>query len=177
MIVIVEGIDRVGKSTFCERLHEYSNWPVYKHDSELFKYSDMDDRNETDKMLQLLDVIDQLDDQFDPDAKRGIIFDRFHLSNLVYGFQERNYELHNGLVRLKAIEERLLSMKQKVVLVMLYDDNGTYRASIEHGKDLNEYQFDFNKLYDSSKLLKIRGTISDVDKMAEAVVLASDNME
>lgn len=175
MIVVVEGIDRVGKTTFCDRLNEATGWPIYKHDNETFDYADMDDVNEVDKMLQILDVIDQLDDQFGDD--RGIVFDRFHLSNLVYGWEERDYNIVDSLTRCKAIEQRLLGMKQNVVLVMLYDDNGPYRASIEHGKDLSDYQQMFDFLYDSSELPKIKGTICDVDLMANAVMSASQNLE
>ncbi len=177
MIVIVEGIDRVGKTTFCEALAKDTGWPIYKHDNKLFDYSEMDDKNEVDKMLQLLDVIDQLDVQLDEVHSHGLIFDRFHLSNLVYGFKERDYDLHDGMVRLAAVEERLQAMRQKALLVMLYDRAGTYRASIEHGKDLKGYQFAFDKLYECAKMPKIRGTLYDVPDMVEAVVLASENLE
>lgn len=179
MIVIVEGIDRVGKTTFCEKLHKDTGWLVYKHDNGLFEYSKMDDKNETDKMLQLLDLIDQLDDQLDYSNKPGpgVIFDRFHLSNLTYGFLERGYDLSDGLVRMKAVEARLMEMKQRVALVMLYDENGTYRASLEHGKDLEDYQYCFDQFYDHTRFPKIKGTVYDIEAMVEAVVLAAENLE
>lgn len=179
MIVIVEGIDRVGKTTFCERLQEETGWPVYKHDNKLFDYSEMDNSNETDKMVQLLDMIDQLDDQFDYDQEPGpgIIFDRFHLSNIAYGVVERDYCFRSSYDGMAMIEDRLINMKQSVILVMFYDNGGTYRASIEHGKDLYEHQCLLDMLYDCSKLPKIKGTLHDVDAMAEAVALASHNLE
>ena len=52
MIIIVEGIDRVGKTTLCEKLNKELKIPIYKHKNNQFYYNLMDNKNETDKMLQ-----------------------------------------------------------------------------------------------------------------------------
>ena len=56
MLVIVEGIDRVGKTTFIDRLKsEDKGLHIFKHDKSIIDYSEMNDNNEADKMVQLLE--------------------------------------------------------------------------------------------------------------------------
>ena len=38
MIIIVEGIDRVGKTTLCNRLRQELGYPVFKHNKSEFSY-------------------------------------------------------------------------------------------------------------------------------------------
>ena len=85
MLIIVEGIDRVGKTTLCNMLKDKLGFKIYKHKNDNFNYSKMDNDNETDKMLQLLDLYEQIGSDV------NIVFDRFHWSDFVYGKIERNY--------------------------------------------------------------------------------------
>ena len=85
MLIIVEGIDRVGKTTLCNMLKDKLGFKIYKHKNNNFNYSKMDNDNETDKMLQLLDLYEQIGSDV------NIVFDRFHWSDFVYGKIERNY--------------------------------------------------------------------------------------
>lgn len=176
MIVIVEGIDRVGKSTFCRELSKDTYWPVYKHDSKQFDYKLMDNMNETDKMLQLLDLYDGLYEQLT--AGSGIIFDRFHLSDFAYGCGIRKgYDDLVAFDRFRSIEERLLEMRETVVLVLMYDSSGTMRASIEHGSSLDGIDKSMRRLYEASKLRKIMVEYKDILKAIDAIDSVARNLE
>lgn len=177
MIVVVEGIDRVGKTTFCNKLHELTDWPVYKHDNKQFRYDDMDPMDETDKMLQMIDLLDAVDSQLTEYGK-GIIFDRFHFSDYAYGCQYRQgYDETDDIQNVITIEDRLMKAKQEACLVLLYDDEGPERASIEHGDDLSWIDGAMRRMYEASGLRKVKGTYKDIPSMAVAVAKAAYNLE
>lgn len=176
MIVIVEGIDRVGKSTFCKELSKDTYWPVYKHDNKWFNYELMDNMNETDKMLQLLDLYDSLNEQLIVGS--GIIFDRFHFSDFAYGCNARkDYNESVAFDNFVSIEKRLLAMRETVVLVFMYDSNGTMRASIEHGSSLDEIDKSMRRLYKASKLRKIMVEYKDILKAIDAIGSSASDLE
>ena len=128
MIIIVEGIDRVGKTTLCNALSKATGIPIYKHHNAVMSYSDMDNYNETDKMLQLIDVCNI--------TKSDIIFDRFHFSDYVYGILERDYESVSAIEHLKLIDNVL---RKSNALLLLMQPTDIKRSSEEHGKDLTPY--------------------------------------
>ena len=97
MIIIVEGIDRVGKTTLCNKLSQKTNIPIYKHKKS--NYSEMKNDIETDVMIQLIDLYKLLNG--------NIIFDRFHWSDFVYGALERNYSIANAYNNINIIESKL----------------------------------------------------------------------
>ena len=133
-IVIVEGIDRVGKTTFIDRFVEKNpDFKRFKHKPSDFDYNDMDNKNETDKMLQLLEMVKLLDGK--------VIFDRFHFSNMVYGFLDRNYDPFEAMKFCDDIEQRIIKLfgPENVVVVMLFPED-IEKSSKEHGKDLTPYQ-------------------------------------
>lgn len=176
MIVIVEGIDRVGKSTFCRELSKDTHWLVYKHDNKQFNYKLMDNTNETDKMLQLLDLYDSLNEQLAVGS--GVIFDRFHFSDFAYGCNTRkDYNESVAFDNFVSIEKRLLEMKETVVLVLMYDSKGTMRASIEHGSNLDEIDKSMRRLYETSKLRKMMVEYKDIFKAIDAIGSAASNLE
>lgn len=69
-IVILEGSDCTGKTTFCEMLAEKTGYEILKGSS--FKISELGADGMFEHMMNLLD-------------KKNIIIDRFFYSNLVYG--------------------------------------------------------------------------------------------
>ena len=139
MIIIVEGIDRVGKTTLCNILSKELDIPIYKHSQKVMQYSAMDNVNETDKMLQLLDICDITD--------IDIIFDRFHFSDYVYGIRERGYESDNATKLFRLLDEKLYSMNAIIIHVVPVDINW---SSAQHGSDLF--------LYD--RLMRVCATLS-----------------
>ena len=163
MLVIVEGIDRVGKTTLCEKLSEKLNVPIYKHKNEQFNYSKMDNENETDKMLQLLDMYSILDGD--------VIFDRFHLSDFVYGTIERKYDLIKSEENVKKIEEKLKELNAILVLIV---PTNVKESSEKHGKNLIEYAVTFENLFNESKIKKLKCNFYSLDEAVEFIFVEKE---
>lgn len=131
-IVIVEGVDRVGKSTFIEKfVKKADGFKPFKHKPSDFHYQDMDNENETDKMLQLLEMVKLLDG--------NVVFDRFHLSNLVYGFIDRDYNPFTAAYSAASIDTRIIELFGDDALLVYVRPEDLNRSSKEHGSDLSEY--------------------------------------
>lgn len=128
MIIIVEGIDRVGKTTLCNKLSEELNIPIYKHSQNFIDYSSMDNTRETEKMICMLDICKAAD--------MNIIFDRFHFSDYVYGIIERKYDRVLATKNLLMIDSVLARMNA-IMIIMQPTDLAS--SSEQHGKDLTPY--------------------------------------
>ena len=124
MIIIVEGIDRVGKTTLVNKLHEMTGFPVYKNNTE-FKLENMDNENETDKMIKMLQICEF--------SRANIIFDRFHWTDAVYGTVHRGYDFDRARENVKRIDEILSRMEAIVILV---EPTDVFASSKEHGESL-----------------------------------------
>lgn len=142
MIIIVEGIDRVGKTTLVNMLHDVTGFPVYKNNTS-FRLADMDNENETDKMIKMLQIC-QL-------TNANIIFDRFHWTDLVYGVIQRGYDYDIATKNKILIEDMLVEMGAMIILVKPTD---VFESSKQHGKCLLRHDDLFNTLYDQSAMLK-----------------------
>ena len=128
MIIIVEGIDRVGKTTLCNKLSTELNIPVYKHSQKVMDYSLMDNMNETDKMIHMLDVCKL--------TNASLIFDRFHFSDFAYGIIDRHYDKKTAKENLILLDKTLHDMNAILILVFPTDISS---SSKQHGKDLTPY--------------------------------------
>ena len=142
MVIIVEGIDRVGKTTLVNMLHEATNFPVYKNNTD-FKLADMDNKNETDKMIKMLQIC-QL-------SHANIIFDRFHWTDMVYGVVQRGYDYDTAIKNKTLIEDMLIKMGAMIILVKPTD---VYKSSEQHGVNLTEHNYLFKTLYAESSMSK-----------------------
>lgn len=142
MVIIVEGIDRVGKTTLVNMLHEVTGFPVYKNNTS-FKLENMDNENETDKMIKMLQIC-QL-------TNANIIFDRFHWTDMVYGVIQRRYDYDIAMKNKTLIEDMLIKMGAMIILVKPTD---VMRSSEEHGESLLYHNDLFGTLYDQSAMLK-----------------------
>ena len=70
MIIIIDSIDRVGKTTLATKLAETLNARIYKHAIKNGDYSIMKDDSETCAMFALINLANVYNDQI-------TIFDRF----------------------------------------------------------------------------------------------------
>lgn len=150
MIVIVEGIDRVGKSTLVDRIQKATGFTVY-HNNTDFKLEQMDNDNETDKMLKMLQIYNV--------GKPGIIFDRFHWTDFVYGCLQRNYSFTKALENKDKIETQLRIQKAVIVLVKPTDIG---ESSLQHGTSLARHEQLFELLFNESKLNKLTCTYDTI---------------
>lgn len=151
MLVIVEGIDRVGKTTLCNMLKDELGFKIYKHKNENFDYSKMDNDNETDKMLQLLDLYKQIGN----DA--NIVFDRFHWSDYVYGTIERKYNEDKAIENLHEITKKLAMLNALIVFI---EPTDLIESSKKHGKNLSLYNLKMETCFNYS-MDKIREVVID----------------
>lgn len=158
MIIIVEGIDRVGKTTLCNKLSKELNIPIYKHSQKVMDYSMMDNLNETDKMLQLLDICEI--------TSANIIFDRFHFSDYVYGILERGYYAKIALENLRILDEKLFEMNAVIVYVHPTDIK---MSSEQHGKDLIPYFKLMNNIRNMSKTSVYACDYDSIDDMVKKI--------
>ncbi len=162
-VVIVEGVDRVGKTTFIDKFVEaYPGFKRFKHKQSDFGYGNMDNVNETDKMLQLLEMVKLLDG--------NVIFDRFHLSNAIYGYLDRDYDIKQVTKSLETIENRMMDLFGDDNLLLVYvKPEDIIRSSVEHGKDLTDYDEFMDLVVIGSILPVMVGSYSLIDPMVEAV--------
>ena len=160
MLIIVEGIDRVGKTTLCNMLKDKLGFKIYKHKNDNFNYSKMDNDNETDKMMQLLDLYEQIGSDV------NIVFDRFHWSDFVYGKIERNYNEDKAVSNLYKITKRLNDLNALVIFVQPTNIN---RSSSEHGKSLLLYNYEMEGCFERSDLSKIKTNYNNLNDVVEFV--------
>lgn len=161
MIVIVEGIDRVGKTTLVKRLERELGFKVYK-DNASFKFENMDNENETDKMLKMLQICNL--------CNCDIIFDRFHWTDMVYGCLNRGYNFKRALENKDKIEMELRNSKAIIILVKPTDIT---ESSIQHGSSLHRHNHLFNMLFVESYLDRYECTY---DNLHEAEMWAKEQM-
>ena len=158
MIIIVEGVDRVGKTTLCNALSNTLNIPIYKHSQRFMNYSDMDNINETDKMLHLLDLCSLVN--------ADVIFDRFHFSDYAYGIIERHYNEEDATRNLLMLDSVLARMNAIMILMKPTDINS---SSVQHGKDLTPYLELMEKAHSISSTLIYTCDYSHIDNMVKEI--------
>ena len=158
MIIIVEGIDRVGKSTFCRILQGrgYKLLDSKIHTKQADVGTETYDRLQEERTVaqaQLLSLLDK-------SAK--IVIDRFHLSQAVYGLYERGRITwpHMQLLEEFICHNALLVYIKPIDIV---------ESSAQHGKSLIEHAKYFDELYAASSLLKVSGTYKTLNGLLEFV--------
>jgi thymidylate kinase len=153
MIIIVEGIDRVGKTTLCNKLSKELGIKIFKDNP--VHYSSGLKEVYTEKVKTLVNMQECFNNDF--------ISDRLHLTEYVYGFCEREYcnmEMFN-------VDEQLSKMDCILILVTpVYIE----RSSKEHGKDLKLHSILMDTFYRRSKIKnKFRIMYEDFDSITEEV--------
>lgn len=142
MIILVEGIDRVGKTTLCNMLSAKLNIEVLKKernysigDSNLLNYGVACGMIEMWKSNIMMD---------------NFIVDRFHWTEQVYSKNLRG----NGNFYMEDIERQLQEIPD--VMLILVHPTDIKKSSQEHGLDLTPYEKDYIGLYERSKLRKFQ---------------------
>lgn len=141
MIIIVEGIDRVGKTTLCNKLSQKFNIPIHKYKG-LIKYNKMDNTEETDKTLGLIQLLKE--------TGSSIIFDRTYFSDFIYGMLERNYNIDIAVDNFRIVDDAISELDDVFLIQVLPVD--VNKSSNEHGKNLAIYNNEFIDLYKHSKI-------------------------
>ena len=159
-IAIFEGVDNVGKSAVASMLSKETGVPVFRNE-EFYSARCEDHKRgpeyEIEKMTLMLNLVETLD--------ADIIFDRFHLSELIYGFVDRGYTNNDAW----KIDERLADMGAVLVYLEPYDLG---MSEMLHGSDLTFHAVSFDKMVPRSKMLKVTGTMLDAARVVDGVMLA-----
>lgn len=146
-IIIVEGIDRVGKTTLVNKIVEEYGYKIFKAElPELINGYD-----EIIKMKAILSILKLLEND-------KIIFDRFHFTEYVYGALERDY-LNLDVI---SIDQELAKLNSLFIYMKPTDIN---KSSEEHGSDLTKHDVLFDALYLMSDIEKMKCNYNSMDKI------------
>ena len=139
MIVVVEGIDRVGKTTLCKKLEKLG--------IKTFKdYSVLDESNESPEVMQkaahnAMKTAVSLVNLFEKD----VVIDRFHASEAVYGLLDRDCSFTGCLNVFTSIDAMLSSSGD--YMFVLVNPVDIEASNQQHGSRLNDHQAMFKELY------------------------------
>ena len=156
MIIIVEGIDRVGKTTLCDKLKNECGFEIFK-DGFIAKRN-MNEVIGAEKLLSTLNFLKIVKNQ-------NIVLDRFYLTEFVYGSLERGYT-NNFIFK---IDKEIAKLDCALVLVKPTDIK---QSSHNHGRDLKMHDCMFRALYYGSKIKnKTAIDYNGIDKFVESIKL------
>lgn len=163
MIIIVEGIDRVGKTTFCNIMKN-------RYGARIFKGKSYDDEELKDISREDLYGIQELGSlESIADSKELIVMDRFHWTEKVYGKVLRGYDSkYTNIIEKEIIE--INNSKRNQIIILLVRPTDIERSSKEHGLDLQDYQKEFDKLYMQTKIPRMTGNFNGLSEIAEYIM-------
>lgn len=159
MVIILEGIDRVGKTTLANKIKEVFNGEIFKAERVEIPYASLDENNALSYGYCMGQV--QLFNQTYANNKvRHIIIDRFHWTEYVYTKLQRDKKLDEWYY--KNIEREMLKNKQGYLMIQMMPID-IRACSRMHGSDLSNHQKLFDYVYKYSELLKCKCTYKSTD--------------
>lgn len=164
MVIIIEGIDKVGKTTLCEMIEEkYADSIGFRRfrDDTRYVHNHLNKEVNTEKINTLQNLLDG-------GFIKDIILDRYHITEFVYGAIERSYKNE----AMYDIDKRLAELNKKdtldeneeeidpgmsydghiqndVVLIYVVPVDIKY-SSEKHGYNLERHLEWFNDFYDNT---------------------------
>lgn len=160
-IIMIEGIDRVGKTTLANILKAKLGIGIFKDFSVT---SGNDITANIEKMATLINIVEQLD--------LDIICDRSYLTEYVYSFVEKRTE--NPKFFYEYVTKMLFEKVQqkKVAILLVYVRPSDIKLSQElHGSSLTEHNIKYNDIYEKVPYSKI---VCSWDTLLGAVEAISD---
>ena len=158
MIIIIEGIDRVGKTTLANKLSKELNIPVFKKD----RICGNEAKDQCATNFNYGNAAGFVDMWNWTNFKEDIIVDRFHWTESVYGQVDRG--IPESKYYMGLIEERMLLRKNRYLMIYMRPTS-IERSSEEHGKDLSEHLKRFDELATNTQLNLIVGDYNQIDEM------------
>ena len=160
MIIAVEGIDRTGKSTFCEALSDSSGFTnFYAPESDIVKNKDKNMYDEADKCLKLA-VLANL-------SATDVVFDRFHISDFVYGIVNRNYDVKEAMKLFKKVDKKLANLG---VVIYYFKPKTVAYSSVLEGRDLTEEYELFETFKEMSSCVVIETDYEHITKQIKRLM-------
>ena len=151
MIIIIEGIDRVGKTTLAQKLSGEFGIPILKQE----RIGGNEQSTDDSALINYGRAVGLIDFWNWEGFNQNIIVDRFHWTEAVYSLVDRkNTRPMQYLPFVEAYMQKQID-KYLIIQVMPVDIKWCNR---QHGSDLSRHQKEFDKLYAESKLNKYRCT-------------------
>ena len=156
MIIIIEGIDRVGKTTLAQKLSGEFGIPILKQE----RIGGNEQSTDDSALINYGRAVGLIDFWNWEGFNQNIIVDRFHWTEAVYSLIDR----HSPEVRtmMENIEVEMLKQKDKYFIIQVMPVDIKW-SSRQHGSDLVRHQKEFDDLYNKSKLNKYRCTYYSFD--------------
>ena len=162
MIIIVEGIDRVGKTTLVNKLNDKLKNVIKLKDYNVCS-KDYTDEDFSQFSLGKLDTsvafLKQLSEQ-----GFNIIIDRLHLTEITYGLIDRKVTESEKIAQLDTI----LSGLNAILITVMPTDIKWSNAQAE--KDLTKHLEAFIMLHDCSEIEKYTTNFHELDKTVEIIL-------
>lgn len=133
-IIIIEGIDRVGKTTLATKIKEHLGCKSFK-DNYAVDFNKISNEAIETKFAMLLQTLPLIG---------GVVVDRFHMTEYVYNkFRGKEFPMY------EEIDKQLADLD--VILILVYSED-IKRSSEEHGSDLSLHEKEFMELFFKSKI-------------------------
>lgn len=136
MLILIEGIDRVGKSTLAEKLHQAIDGSILldrTFDDSIVEFLKMEHSQSTTNAREL-ELINVYDSMMEANQNTVIIVDRFHLSTALYESVLRN-NYTSSMVASKQIDRHFID-RSDIVLVHVKPSDIELSSRL-HGSDLS----------------------------------------
>lgn len=142
-IVIIEGVDRIGKTTLCKALQSDFNFKIFDRPSDGFNFAKL---KCGDVGFDICKTLKRFRDN-----KQSIIFDRLHLSEYVYGKLDRKYDERDNVYWFDVAE--MFMEELDVTLILGRPCDLAFTNNANH-KDVTPYDEVFLNMYLHSKIRK-----------------------
>lgn len=162
MIIIIEGIDRVGKTTLANKLSIELGIPIFKK-SRVCGNNAVDEKTTAFNYGNATGLVDLWNWK---DFKQDMIVDRFHWTESVYSQVDRH--LTESKYYMGLVEERMLLRKNRYLMIYMRPTS-IERSSEEHGSDLSEHLKLFDELASNTKLGLITSDYNQIDTIVNIV--------
>ena len=162
MIIVIEGIDRVGKTTLANMLSKKLNYPIFKA-KPINDNRNPEANNEAGNMLYTL---------IEQNIINNFILDRGHFTEYVYGKIDRNYS--NDIV-LSNFDPRLAKLEEEGKLIFIYvNPESVEWSSEQHGSDLTRHNNLMNVCLKTTKIKNI--IMTSFTKLNDTVELIANKV-
>lgn len=163
MIVILEGIDRVGKTTIANELKDKLGFEIFKKDREEFLSEDGIRNNALINFGNALGLVDMFNwDGFN----QNIVVDRFHWTEAIYSLFDRDQTYSKYYMQ--EVERKMLINKDKYLIVYVRPTDIKFSSRM-HGSDLSRHLEEFERWYKNCKLPKYMTTFYSKDLVVKEV--------
>ena len=164
MIVIVEGIDRVGKTTLCEKLQERGF--VLLKDGGLEMFSEDKREVQANASIAKIDSTFRFIEQMDKQGT-NVVVDRLHLTEIVYAKCEKGRVVYDEDVL--ALEQEFFNNVGSRALLVLVEPTNAEEAFERSGTNQKKHIELFKSYYRTSPLMKLRTNFNELDDVVNKI--------